>query len=96
MDRDYFSNFSFLCPKEAPVEIWVTLAQWGSEKKSFEILNNFPIQMYGVHTNEQGVKLDLAEKRSGAPSQMICAKIQPQCILGFGGPFPMISAKIRP
>ena len=30
-----------------------------SEEKSFEILNIFPIQMYGALTNAQGSKLDL-------------------------------------
>ena len=35
-----------------------------SEEKSFEILNNFPIQMYRAHTNAYGSELDLAVKRS--------------------------------
>ena len=35
-----------------------------SKEKSFEIINNFPIQMYGAHTNAYGSKLDLAVKRS--------------------------------
>ena len=46
MDHNHFSNLSFPCPKEAPHEIWATLAQM-----LFEILNIFPIQMYGAHTN---------------------------------------------
>ena len=35
---------------KAQYEIWANLAV-ASEEKSFEILNNFPIQMYGAHTN---------------------------------------------
>ena len=49
MDRDHFSHLSFPQPKEAP-----NLSNIGpeaSEEKSFEILNSFPIQMYGAHTN---------------------------------------------
>ena len=33
MDRDHFSNFSFLQPKEAPYEIWAKLAQ-GLQRRS--------------------------------------------------------------
>ena len=68
-----------------------------SEKKKFKILNNFPIQMYGTHTNAQGSKLDPAVKKVKCQRTtillatlvelsflMICAKIQPQGILGSG------------
>ena len=52
MNHNHFSNLSFPCPKEAPNEIWVTLAHSeASEEKSFEILNIFPKQMYGIQTN---------------------------------------------
>ena len=68
MDNDYFSNLSFPQPKEAPHEIWATLAQ-RLQRRSFEILNIFPIQMYGGHTNAKGSKLDLAVKRSNVNVQ---------------------------
>ena len=42
-----------------------------SEEKSFEILNIFPIQMYGTHTNAQGSKIDLAVKRSNVNVQQL-------------------------
>ena len=35
-----------------------------ASEKSFEILNNFPIQMYEAHINAQGTKHDLAIQRS--------------------------------
>ena len=38
------------------------MAQW-LQRRSSEILNNFPIQI-GAHTNAKGSKLDLAVKRS--------------------------------
>ena len=44
MDRNHFSNLSFPCPREAPSEIWATLAQ-RLQRRSFEILNIFS------HTN---------------------------------------------
>ena len=47
MNCDHFSNLSFPRPKKAQYEIWAMV----SEEKSFEILNNFPIQMYGTYTN---------------------------------------------
>ena len=68
MDRNYFSNLLFPQPKEAPHEIWATLA---SEEKLFELLNIFPIQMYGAHTNAYGSKLDLAVKRSNVNVQQL-------------------------
>ena len=61
MDRDYFSNLSFSLAKEAPHEIL----------RSFEILNSFPIQMYGTHTNALRSKLDLAVKRSNVNAQQL-------------------------
>ena len=42
MNWDHFSNLSFSQPKVAPYEIWAKLAQ----RRSFEILNIFPIQMH--------------------------------------------------
>ena len=50
-DRDNFSNLLFPLPKVAPYEIWAQIGSDDSEEKSFEILNNFPIQMYGAHLN---------------------------------------------
>ena len=47
MDRDHFSNLSFPQTKEVPNEIGPEV----TEEKSFEILNIFPIQIYGAHTN---------------------------------------------
>ena len=38
--------------------------QEASEEKTFEIINIFSIQMYGVHTNAYRSKPDLAVKRS--------------------------------
>ena len=51
MDLNHFSNLSFPCPKEAPHENLKNTGRVASEEKSFEILNIFPIQMYGAHTN---------------------------------------------
>ena len=51
MDRDHFSNLLFPQPKEAPIWNLSKTGQEASERKSFEILNSFPIQMYGAHTN---------------------------------------------
>ena len=46
MNRNHFSNLSFLQPKEAPYEICEKIGPEAPEKKSFEILNIFPIQMH--------------------------------------------------
>ena len=46
MDCDHLSNHSFSYPKEAPLDIRAALA---SEEKLFEILNIFPIQMWGQY-----------------------------------------------
>ena len=93
MDNDHFSNLSFPCPKEAPHEIWATLAQRLQIEKLFEILNIFPILIYGAHTMQTwprhkkvkcqcttiilAILIDLL-------SPMICVKTQPQGILGSG------------
>ena len=53
MDSNHFSNLSFPCPRVAPNKIWASLAQ----RRSFEILNIFPIQMCREAN-------DLAVKRS--------------------------------
>ena len=50
MNSDHFSNLSLPRPNKAQYEIWANFAQW-LQRRSFEILNNFPIQMYGAHTN---------------------------------------------
>ena len=50
MDRNHFSILSFPQPKEAPHKSWATLAQ-RLQRRSFEILNIFPIQIYDAHTN---------------------------------------------
>ena len=67
-----------------------------SEKKSLEIINIFPIQMYGAHTNAYKSKRPRCKKVKcqcttinsatlvDLPSLMICAKIQPQGIPGPG------------
>ena len=39
------NNLSFSCPRETPNEIWATLAQ-RLQRRLFEILNIFPIQMH--------------------------------------------------
>ena len=64
-----FWNLSLFQPKDAPHEIWATLAQ-RLQRRSFEILNIFPIQMYGAHTNAWGSKPDLAVKRSNINVQL--------------------------
>ena len=46
MNRDHFSNLLFPLPKEAPYEIWANFGPEAPEKKLFEILNIFPIQMH--------------------------------------------------
>ena len=45
MNRDHFRNLSYPQPKEAAYEIWAKLAQ-SLQRRSFEILNIFPIQMH--------------------------------------------------
>ena len=55
----------------APGRLHRNLSNIGLEasEKSLEILNIFPIQMYGAHTNAYGSKLDLAIKRSNVNVQ---------------------------
>ena len=50
MDRDHFSN---LCsPNLRRLHIkFDNIGPEASEEKTFEILNTFPIQMYGAHIN---------------------------------------------
>ena len=89
MDRDYFSNLSFPCPKEAPTKIWATLAQ-RLQTRSFEILNIFPYKCMGPYKCKG--KQTWSRKRQCTPNilailvdfpcPMICTKIQPQGILG--------------
>ena len=64
MNPDYFSNLSFICPKEAPYEIWATLAKRLQRRSRLKFSTFFPYKMYGIHTNAQESKLDLAVKRS--------------------------------
>ena len=45
IDSNHFSILSFPCPREGPNEIWATLAQ-RLQRRSFVILNIFPIQMH--------------------------------------------------
>ena len=72
------------------------IGQEASEEKSFEILNIFPIQMYGTHTNAYGSKQPCHKKITcqcttiisatllDLLSPMICVKIEPQGILSSG------------
>ena len=90
MDRDHFSNLSFPQPKEAPHKIWATLAQ-RLQRRSFEILNIFPIKCMAPIQMHREANLTLKVKRQcmtiilatlvDLPSLMICVKIQPQGIL---------------
>ena len=46
MDRDFCSNLSFPCPKDAPLKLWATFAQ-RLQRWSFEILNIYPYKCIG-------------------------------------------------
>ena len=48
MYNNYFSNFG---RPLVPDDLCKDSGPEASEEKSFEILNIFPIQMYGAHTN---------------------------------------------
>ena len=71
MEHDHFSNLLFPQPKEAPIWNLSKIGYEASEEKSFEILNSFPIQMYGAHTNAQWSKLYLTVKRSNINVQQL-------------------------
>ena len=89
MDRDHYSNLSFLCPKEALHEIFSNVCQAASEKKSFVILNIFN-KCIGKQTWPRRKKVKcqcttiILAILVDLPSPMIYAKIQPQGILGSG------------
>ena len=100
MDLDNFSNLSFHCPRKAPNEIWVTLAQ-SLQRRSHLKFSTFspykcmvPIQMHiGKQTwpHRKKVKCQcttfILATLADLPSLLICAKIQPQGILGSGEDF---------
>ena len=51
MDHDHFSNLSFPCPKEAPYEIWATLAQRLQNRSHLKLSTFFPYKCMG-HINK--------------------------------------------
>ena len=55
MDGNYFSNLSFPCPRQAPNEIWETLAQRLQRRRRLKFWTF-------SHRNAQGSKLVLAVK----------------------------------
>ena len=71
MDRDHLSNLSLPNLRRLHTKSEQHWPQEASEEKLFEILNSFPIQMYGAHTNAKGSKLDLAVKRSNVNVQQL-------------------------
>ena len=90
MDGNYFSNLSFPCPREVPNEIRGRLAQRLQRRSHLKVWTFFPYKCIGKQNwpcrkkvNCQCTTIILAifvDLRS----PMICAKIQPQGILGSG------------
>ena len=90
MDGNYFSNLSFTCPREAPNEIWATLAQRLQRKSRLKFSTFFPYKCIGKQTWPCSKKVKcqcttiILSILVDLQSPMIYAKIQPQGILGFG------------
>ena len=92
MNCDHFSNLSFPCPKEAPHEIWATLAQRLQRRSlNFSHINVWcPYKCTWKQTWPRHKKVKcqsttiILATLVDLLSQMSCAKIQPQGILGSG------------
>ena len=88
-NRNHFSNLSFPQPKDGPYKIWAKLAQ-RLQRRSFEILNIFPIQMHKEANwpSRKKVKCQcttiILATLVDLLFPMIYVKIQPEGILGLG------------
>ena len=101
MDRDYFNNLSFPCPKEATFEIWATLAPRLQRRSCLLVFFLFfffykcmgHYKCTGKQTWPRCKKVKhhcrtiILATLVDLQSPMICAKIQPQNILGSGEDF---------
>ena len=94
MDRNCFSNLSLSSPKEAPLETWATLAQRLQRRSCLKFSTFFPYKYMGTYkcigkqtwprckTVERQCMTIILATLVDLQSLMICAKIQPQGILG--------------
>ena len=86
----HFSNLPFPCPREAPNEIWATLAQRLQRRSHLKFWTFVPYKCIGKQTWPRLKKAKCQYTTTilatlvDLPSPKIYAKIQPQGILGFG------------
>ena len=85
---NHFSNLSFPCPREAPNDIWATLAQRLQRRSHLKLWTFSPYKCIGKHTwpCRKKVKCQcttiILATLVDLPLPMIYARIQPQGILG--------------
>ena len=87
MDSNHFSSLSFPCPREAPYEIWATLAQRFQKRSHLKFSTFFPYKCIRKQTWPYRKKGQISMYNhyfTNFLSPMIYAKIQAQGIQGSG------------